>query len=603
MTQDERILNVLAEFDDRQEPITESSVGSALGKLADEIREPDGSVSEMLCAEHLAFGFQENCQDREGTWRTYYGPFAVGQNEQGERVEVPSISDVTPERIAYWRERALEAKHPVLRARYAGLVCDFSKRVTGNEAPSEFARITIDADLETVLERRHKHRSISPTRLRRALHLAQRFADAERMDRVRSVVLDSNREGNWYNWSPLLDDLVDNPAFGLTSEEESRLLASVEREWESLCVPDSADSFRLEGLTHWLATYQQKRRKRNEVRRVLLKYGKTVEEAAATKKGFAAASALEQLRDLYKDFGLRHAATNLMPALTQAYAQSCGELRTVSTSFEVPREEMDSYIAAITDGDLFCVLSRIALHFVEDEKEARKRVLELSKVAVLTYVARQQVIDYDGVPIVQLDSIENDLKGRTIRHMYECMQFNAPLLRTVMQCAIQKFELDTAQLVDHLYKSPIFDPHQRRFLKVGIDAYLRGDFLIVSHVLYPQIERAVRNLVHLSGGVVLEPGKYGGTKRKGLSALLWDPVVFRALGEKNMVYLRTLLTDPRGRNLRNRVAHGIAIPDELEAGSADRIVHALLLLALLRANQEEPSGPSHDKHTDIGGQS
>jgi hypothetical protein len=47
-------------------------------------------------------------------------------------------------------------------------------------------------------------------------------------------------------------------------------------------------------------------------------------------------------------------------------------------------------------------------------------------------------------------------------------------------------------------------------------------------------------------------------------------------------HLNILLTDPRGINLRNEVAHGIANHDLFGRGIANWVVHALLLVGLLR---------------------
>jgi hypothetical protein len=66
--------------------------------------------------------------DEGFTWGTYYGPVGVLHDEQGIRVEMPPIAEITPDVIAYWQERTRTARHPLLRIRYADLVWEFGRR-------------------------------------------------------------------------------------------------------------------------------------------------------------------------------------------------------------------------------------------------------------------------------------------------------------------------------------------------------------------------------------------------------------------------------------------------------------------------------------------
>jgi hypothetical protein len=54
-----------------------------------------------------------------------------------------------------------------------------------------------------------------------------------------------------------------------------------------------------------------------------------------------------------------------------------------------------------------------------------------------------------------------------------------------------------------------------------------------------------------------------------------------------VTYLRMLLTDPRGWNIRNTICHGLAPSSSVNMAVADRIVHAALLLSLLREERSE----------------
>lgn len=56
-----------------------------------------------------------------------------------------------------------------------------------------------------------------------------------------------------------------------------------------------------------------------------------------------------------------------------------------------------------------------------------------------------------------------------------------------------------------------------------------------------------------------------------------------------MLYLLTFLADPRGYNLRNRLSHGLMRHEQFRRQNADRVIHVLLLLSLIRLDDKDLS--------------
>ena len=72
---------------------------------------------------------------------------------------------------------------------------------------------------------------------------------------------------------------------------------------------------------------------------------------------------------------------------------------------------------------------------------------------------------------------------------------------------------------------------------------------------------------------------------KTFDELLRNKSVVAVFGEDTPLYMRVLFTDRRGVNLRNNVCHGMAPAGTFSLGTADRVVHALLILAQVRTKQ------------------
>ena len=103
------------------------------------------------------------------------------------------------------------------------------------------------------------------------------------------------------------------------------------------------------------------------------------------------------------------------------------------------------------------------------------------------------------------------------------------------------------------------------------------------HLLIPQIEEAIRNIVEFAGGNVLKPNNNGTSfMLRTLDEILRDPITVSSLGDDLCYYFRILFTDQRGWNMRNNVCHGIVGMETFTHQSADRVLHALLCLGILR---------------------
>jgi hypothetical protein len=73
---------------------------------------------------------------------------------------------------------------------------------------------------------------------------------------------------------------------------------------------------------------------------------------------------------------------------------------------------------------------------------------------------------------------------------------------------------------------------------------------------------------------------------KTLNEVLRETAIKEVLGEDRRLYLLTLLADERGYNIRNKVCHGLAPPELFSQPLADQILHALLVVSLVRAEEK-----------------
>jgi hypothetical protein len=154
-------------------------------------------------------------------------------------------------------------------------------------------------------------------------------------------------------------------------------------------------------------------------------------------------------------------------------------------------------------------------------------------------------------------------------------------------------DLYAEQFVELLFRTPLWGIERYQILKCGIRHYLEGDCIAAIHVLVPQIEHALRELLAaLQRPTNIHNPKLGAYQEKDMGAILADEAMGKVLGEDISRYLRTLFTDQRGWNLRNRVSHGLYQSHFFQRQIADRIVHAMMLISFIRLTEEPVEAPA-----------
>jgi len=588
------IKKTLSEFENATEPFYEHSVSDAIRKLRDKDDKSEPPMEWL--AEYMAFDFYEDNSEQESVWGTYFGPMMSGKNKDGTGFEFPSLSRVTPEMLNYWSNRAKQAKNPILKTRYAALVWEFSKYVTNKSADITMARICIDSIIEIAKLLCHKYERDIIQKMKYAVKLAISINDKTRLTQLRDAVIDfedkiadDSKRGLW-GFS--FDTLLMNKKIQLTDGQTTKIANTLEERLERVSDPDnkeSFDPFDAESAATRLAQYYRRQNQPDDVKRVLLKYGSAFENASKEASGLLAIVWLQKVESVYRDFGLKDEADQILNTIRQRGPDAQKDMKSVTVKTEISREEMENYVNAMIDGEINAAMTRIAFHFIPKKGEVTQQLKDLAKEHPVSFLFPAVIQDHNGRTVAHIGSLEDDFDSHLIRQISQDMQFSSVFLRNVLHKFQEKFSISSGSILAELSKSPVFVKEKTDIVKRGLDAYFSGDHLVAIHLLIPQIEGATRKLLELTGGTTYKQGRSGGYFLKIFDKMLRDEGIVRSLEEDTALYMRILYTDPRGWNLRNDVCHGISMLGQFCQPVADRVFHTLLLLGQIRErkNQKE----------------
>lgn len=580
------IREILDKIDQSAEKTDEHQISSAIKKDLPEI--PDSDPSIELLAESMAFDFCENYPDKVPGWGTYYGPKITMGNDDGTYTEYPSLTRVDAGILDHWITKAHESKHPVLRARYADLVWDLTQPTTDSRPDVSMAHISIDSILEIAKKDLHTREADVKFKLRRALNLALSISDVKRIESVRDTIIDFEAKiGDDTKpglWGFSFDYLVSNAKARLNADQEAKIIEQLEerliRATDS--VEPAAYPIGVEESASRLASYYRRRSKPEDAKRVLQRYAAAFIRAAESAHPLQASGWLQGVLSVLTSYGLKEEVNQITLLLQQLGPDVQGELKPISFSFDIPKVDITRIVEQITDGDLESVMRNIAHNYVPSRQQMENQIQELAKDNPISFLIPRQIIGADGRPVAAVGSLDDDFDGQIVMQLIQTLSFSAIFLRPVIVASIEKFGLTAEKVTDYLFLSPIFQDRHRKIIVEGLNFLLNGDHLAAAHILVPQVEAAIRNLVGMTSSSIWRQDQNGGLNVKLLDELLREEVTINTLGEDGVLYLRVLYTDKRGWNIRNLLSHGMMGYDSFTESTTHRILHSLLFLALVR---------------------
>lgn len=522
--------------------------------------------------------------DEPGAWGTCFGP---------ELSDSPRLESITPDCIAYWSARMNAAQHPALRARYADLVWDFTQKVTGNRPPIEATHIAIDGYIDAIVTGRCDTFDGSGDVQRRALNLAA----SVNADRLRNALPKLQQHAAAPS-EPEERDRRQLELFGILTgirgkrrpTAELQSLAAALRTRLSELDAIHADKFSIQDIAFPLADYYWSSQQPDDAKAAIRIYGTAAERMAETTDSAMLASGwLREVHEVYQRYELHDEARDLVAKIETASAGIERELVRISKSTSIPNETLDSAIDELTSGSKTEVLWRLAAQFLPSVNDTELLVKNIAAETFYMNVFTQQIVAEDGRLVASIGPVGEDLDGHVVQQLGRTMQFLGQLYRPTLEKAVSRLHLTADDFIAWLAESPLFLEDRLKLLKPAIAAYLNGDWSTAIHVAIPQIEHALRQVLVLCGQPLSRPHRNGTFLLKNLDEVIRDPATERALPQDVRVYLRTLFCDQRGLNVRNNVCHGLWGSEHFNWFIADRVVHALLVIGLLRSSTATPS--------------
>lgn len=578
------LTEVLSKYDITGKRFESHEIVDDLNAMPEVERKKDESQSEMV-----AFMLQPN--DVDHTFGGYYGPQVTFRDQQGNPVYVPEMVMITSDAVLYWERRYKAVTNPLLKMRYAGLVWDFKKRIVNANYEADLYRTYVDSMLEVCNNDYPSHPVITATILERLFSVA--LKQPTDLEKTKEALRDfENRHATDSGvrfWAcQFLLMLEHKKCF--TQDEIEALVKQHETRMYRLAAgnPDGKiDVWTLDSQCRLLSDYYHQGQHKDQVARVM-----KVSEVAH-KKSFGPNNPLQKLAILndlhrkYTYYGLADEANRLLVEIQQAGSQTADSLTTHEFKFSIPQEvyeQAESMFGknASSDEERW---KNFAVYFIPRKDEAEQSLVELVKHYPLRYMTPTQMLDTKGRPQSVIGSYESDPDGNLVMHITEKMNLETEFLGIAINKLREMGLMTTEKIMSDIVEScPLFEEDSHGTIRQAIECLFTDKSTIFCHLLIPQLERAIRNLVEASGLPVIKPQKY---PKKGFQLITLDDLLRKepieyAFTPDGAFYLRLVLTDQRSLNIRNTLCHGLLAPEAFHYGVAARLIHVLVMIGSVR---------------------
>lgn len=252
--------------------------------------------------------------------------------------------------------------------------------------------------------------------------------------------------------------------------------------------------------------------------------------------------------------------------------------------FSIPQDIIDEEFNLIYDGintDKFLAL--FALKYVPTNEEIDEYTEQIQKEfdilphCTQLYFTTSNTLSHVVRPGQEYKEEQDDQLYST------ALSYLTIAMHCIIDTGLSRSVLNVDNVMSFIAKSTVLSPRRVSIIEKGVHAFLEYDYVVAMSILIPQIEYMIREFYAKIGYTVTANDTIG-TTSDALGTLLnnEDIMVF----DKNISrYLRTVLSNRTGWNLRNLYCHGI--DDSFSITQADRIFHILLLMATLTQTDDE----------------
>ncbi|HPX61071.1 MAG TPA: DUF4209 domain-containing protein [Deltaproteobacteria bacterium] len=296
-----------------------------------------------------------------------------------------------------------------------------------------------------------------------------------------------------------------------------------------------------------------------------------VKEAAQTDSALVTAKWLEQAIQVYRRIGGQKKRIDEIHAqLVEVQNRTPEEMQEFHHQQDAS-ELIESSIAKVTGKSLHDGIFALCL-LVSPPKVSRlkKQAVDSFKKYIFKSLFPGVIVNEKGKVIGRQPDINSNDPEEVERakraEMFSLAQFDHIIdtqgaIEPARRQLLQEHNVNLGDFLSLVKYSPFVPENREQIYARGLYEGMKGDFVVAVHLLIPQIENSIREILEHKGIAVSKLDDQGIQNGRDLNDILYEPALKEVLGEDIVFDLQGLLIERHGSNFRNRLAHGLVSDD------------------------------------------
>ena len=295
---------------------------------------------------------------------------------------------------------------------------------------------------------------------------------------------------------------------------------------------------------------------------------------------------LENVHQLYRFYGLEEEARRLSAVIQKIGEKAKEEMVPHSFEYEIPaevQEQADSLFGVKAESNEVR-WNNFAVYFIPRRDDEEVALQKLVNQYPFRFMMGTKMMDIKGRPMSYVGPYEEDPEGQLILHITQKLNIKTHFLYMAIQRLLNTGTLTVDEVMNRMViPCPLFEEDRYIIIKEALGYLIDAKYTLFCHLIVPQIENALCNLVEMSGVTILKPQRNKkGFQLRTLDDLLREKVISDTFTEDGAFYLRLILTDQRAMNIRNLLCHGILPPSHFTSGAAAWLLHVFVMIGMVR---------------------
>ena len=573
----EAVVSWINEIEDSQDPL---NLFTTTSRVFVRLKEHNVSDDEIKIVVRI-LGPLEFFVRRESDspWNSYFAPRRNSAEPGGE---YPCLAELSSVDVEEWANLANVLKRPIVRARFADAVWELGRKLGSQRSDLHcFGRLAAEMYLEAASVEATPSRAFSIfDAATRTIGLGMQLRASDFVDRGFEIMMAFARSVELAHiglWCAPFDRLVGLK--GLRESQLQQILDQYDRRFRETVA--SRDLFRIMMTGPRFAKYFHDQRDHNRAKEITLAYGEVALDIASGLNATLAVHHIEDVLEAYRRVGLRDEAEQVRLTLETRAKDVIAEMKQHRFELKLDVKGIEDSIASIINvAHSFVALYRLASWCSPQPDQIEKRLD--SNEFVAHRLIPTVIIGDNGLTVGTVGTYDHDKEGPIVMEVAREMNLNATFFLMGLEQWKKKFELGGVPDTPGIFDCPLISVDRVSLYRDGLLAFECGDYVKSIHVLVPQVENSLRELLKMLGRPITKTDEDGDFELKNMNDVLHDALVRETLKEELWYFLKVLYADKRGMNLRNLVAHGIAPVESFNRVNAALVIQSIVFLAVIR---------------------